>query len=376
VKPVQPGPTTVPAERRQETGVALKPEVKGELKQPATNANTAGVKTLQLQSQTRNTNTSAPIKQPVANADDAGVKSLPLQSERTADLKEPVAKAADQRQEAVGVRTSMQFTPSSQPLETNSPSLTSAAAANDDLSLTKIYRVGANDVLDVRLNDSESERSTLFTVTPSGLLEYPALNEPLLVSGLTVEEIGTKIEEELKARALVENAKINVWVRDYASHSILVSGLVKESGTKFLRREAFPLYVVVADAQPVPEAARVTLVRNEQHKIYEIDLTQAADMNLLVRPGDVITLQPNVTQFVYIGGEVKNPGEKTFRRGLTLTQLIITAGGLTEKGRVAEIDRDDGRGFLVGSHFSLKDIRSGKAADPLLKPGDRVMIVR
>jgi protein involved in polysaccharide export with SLBB domain len=99
-------------------------------------------------------------------------------------------------------------------------------------------------------------------------------------------------------------------------------------------------------------------------------------MNLLVRPGDVITLQPNVTQFVYIGGEVKNPGEKTFRRGLTLTQLIITAGGLTEKGRVAEIDRDDGRGFLVGSHFSLKDIRSGKAADPLLKPGDRVMIVR
>src|SRR5207247_3700601 len=101
---------------------------------------------------------------------------------------------------------------------------------------------------------------------------------------------------------------------------ILVSGLVKDSGTKFLRREAIPLYVVVADAQPLPEAARVTLVRNEQRQIFEIDLAQVADMNLLVRSGDVITLHTNVTQFIYVGGEVKTPGEKTFRRGLTLTQ--------------------------------------------------------
>jgi len=143
-----------------------------------------------------------------------------------------------------------------------------------------------------------------------------------------------------------------------------------------LRREAVPLYVVVADAQPAPEAARVTVVRNEQHQIYEIDLTQAADMDLLIRHGDVIALQPNVTQFIYIGGEVKNPGEKTFRRGLTLTQAILAAGGVSAKGRVAEIGRDDGRGFLVGTRFSLKGIGSGEAADPILKPGDRIMISR
>ena len=166
-----------------------------------------------------------------------------------------------------------------------------------------------------------------------------------------------------------------VGVRDYASHTILVSGLVKESGTKFLRREAIPLYVVVADAQPLPQAARVTVVRSELNQIYEIDLTQAADMNLLIRPGDVITLHPNVMQFIYIGGEVKFPGEKTYRRGLTLTQDIISSG-VTPKSKVAEIGRDDGRGFLVGTHFDLKDIQSGKAVDPLLKPGDRIMVLR
>ncbi|HTD85831.1 MAG TPA: SLBB domain-containing protein, partial [Candidatus Binatia bacterium] len=82
------------------------------------------------------------------------------------------------------------------------------------------------------------------------------------------------------------------------------------------------------------------------------------------------------TQFFYIGGEVKNPGEKTFRRGLTLTQAILTAGGVTQKSKVAQVGRDDGRGYLVETAYNLVEIASGKAADPSLKPGDRIMILR
>jgi protein involved in polysaccharide export with SLBB domain len=116
-------------------------------------------------------------------------------------------------------------------------------------------------------------------------------------------------------------------------------------------------------------------VRNESNQTFEIDLAESQDMNLLVRPGDVITLLPNVTQFVYVGGEVKLPGEKTYRRGLTLTQAILSAGGVTNKGKQARLGRDDGKGFLVISHFKLKEIESGKVADPVVKPGDRIMIV-
>jgi protein involved in polysaccharide export with SLBB domain len=150
---------------------------------------------------------------------------------------------------------------------------------------------------------------------------------------------------------------------------------VEDSGTKILRREAIPLYVVIADAQPLPEAAKVTLVRSEANETYELDLNQPAEMNLLVRPGDVITLHANATQFLYIGGEVKSPGEKTYRRGLTLTQAIISAGGVTKKGKEAKLGRDDGRGFLTVTNVKLKDIESGKIMDPLVRPGDRIMIV-
>ena len=202
------------------------------------------------------------------------------------------------------------------------------------------------------------------------------LAEPLRVGGLSAEEITAAIEADLKRRALSESPKVSVAVRDYASHTILVSGLVRDSGTKILRREAIPLYVVVADAQPLPEAARVTVVRSEANQAYDIDLNQSGEMNLLVRPGDVITLHANTTQFVYIGGEVKSPGEKTFRRGLTLTQAIIAAGGATEKAKEARLGRDDGHGFLTVTRIKLKDIESGKVPDPMTRPGDRIMIVK
>jgi len=94
----------------------------------------------------------------------------------------------------------------------------------------------------------------------------------------------------------------------------------------------------------------------------------------MVRPGDVITLEPNSTEFFYVGGDVKSPGEKIFRRGLTLTQVIIAAGGLTRNAKEARLGRDNGKGFLVVNRYKLKDIDSGKVPDPMIQPGDRITI--
>lgn len=283
-------------------------------------------------------------------------------SARIAAEKRTAAPKPQAQQVALGAKVSAQ------------PEDPAPVAVRTEIPLTKIYRVGPADVLDIRINDNNTAQSTLFTITPAGYLEHPMLAEPLAAGGLTVEEISTKFEDDLKRRALVENPKVAVGVRDYASHTVLVSGLVKESGPKVLRREAIPLYVVVADAQPLPEAARVTVVRNESNETFEADLAQASEMNLLVRPGDVITLVAPVTQFVYVGGEVKLPGEKTYRRGLTLTQAIISAGGVTPNAKEARLGRDDGKGFLVVTRFKLKEIESGKIQDPVIKPGDRITI--
>ena len=256
------------------------------------------------------------------------------------------------------------------------PSATATTKSANDPALIKVYRIGPGDILDVRLTDAASAQPTLFTITPTGLLDHPDLSAPLPSAGFTVEEITSRIEDDLKRRSSTKHANVSVAVNEYVSHTILVSGLVKEPGTKILKREAIPLYVVVADAQPLPEADLVTVLRNESNENYVIDLLKPSEMNMLVRPADVITVQTNPQQFFYVGGEVKSPGEKSFRRGLTLTQAIIAAGGLAKNSKEARLARDKGKGFLVLSRYKLKDIDSGKVPDPLVQPGDRITIVK
>jgi protein involved in polysaccharide export with SLBB domain len=261
-------------------------------------------------------------------------------------------------------------------LPSATPLAETSKLASNEIALTKVYRVGPGDVLDVRLTGGTSSQTTLFTVTAAGFLEHPDLSAPLASVGLTTEEITARIEEDLKRRSSTRIPNVSVGVQEYVSHTILVSGLVKEPGTKILKREAIPLYVVVADAQPLPEAGQVSVLRNESDQSYlvDLDLLPDSEMNLLVRPGDVITLQPSPAQFVYLSGAVKSPGETTFRRGLTLTQAIIAAGGLSNNAKEARIARDNGKGFLVVSRYKLKDIDSGKVPDPVVEPGDRITI--
>ena len=244
----------------------------------------------------------------------------------------------------------------------------------DDESPTKIYRVGAGDVLDVHLTGDASDQSTLFTVTAGGFIEHPNLNAPVQCAGLLVDEIAARIEDDLKTRGM-KNSKVSVAVQEYISHTILVSGLVKEPGTKSLKREGIPLYVVVADAQPLAAAGRVTVRRSTWAQDSAFDLADTSALNMLVRPGDVVTLIERQAQFFYMSGQIKTPGEKPFHRGMTLTQAIMSAGGLNKDAKEAQVSRDNGKGFLAVTRYKLKDIGSGKVADPAIQPGDRINII-
>ena len=121
-------------------------------------------------------------------------------------------------------------------------------------------------MLDVILGTTPTADSVGNTITTSGFLIHPSLIEPLKVAGLTVEQITNEFQTALGKQASIVN--VSVGIRDYVSHAILVSGLVKEPGTKILRREAIPLAAVVADAQPLPEAGTVTIVRNKSNETF------------------------------------------------------------------------------------------------------------
>jgi protein involved in polysaccharide export with SLBB domain len=235
---------------------------------------------------------------------------------------------------------------------------------------SQIYLVGVGDVLDIQLNDNPPQISTLFTVLNGGMLEYPLAGNPLMVSGMTTEEIAMTLSKKIK---LFDDPIVTVHVRDYASHSVTISGFVAAPGIKTLRREAVPLYALLAESLILPDAARATITRSSG--TMAVDLKDSNLSATLVLPGDVIkVLGPTAaTEFFFVAGEVKLPGQKPYHSGLTLTQAILAGGGaMNSAGERVRVSRQGADGRLVTEEFNLRKIQDGKVADPLLQKDDRI----
>jgi protein involved in polysaccharide export with SLBB domain len=301
-------------------------------------------------------------------------------SERIApkgDSTPPVSRVSDL--DVKGVKKPVQQTA----LIVSAPVAPSAAAAKADSlkSLSRAtpptiaYHVGIGDVLDIRLANLPTRESTLFTVLESGVLEYPLLNGPLTIAGMTTDEIAKLLCNEIK---VIETARVSVSVRDYASHAVVISGLVDSPGRKTLRREAMPLFAVLAEALPRSEASVATIVRGGYGQTVSLDDEKA--MATLVLPGDVIKISgasSPTTRFVYVGGDVASPGEREFRDGMTLTQALLSAGGISRGSKTSiKVSRRNSGGFLTSNDYNLRWIEEGKSRDPLLEAGDRIEVTR
>lgn len=263
-------------------------------------------------------------------------------------------------------------TPMKDDTAANAPA-TEVVAAGSEQPPTNTYRVGIGDVLDVRVLNTPTSRSTLFTVINGGLIEYPLTGGTFSVAGLTTDEISARLSAELKRRGLGDGSQVVVGVRDYTSHAVYVSGLVNYPGKKILSREAVPLYVIIAEAQLRPDAGRAIIMRTNE-SIPVNDLTDAASLNVLVKPGDVITISARQQQYYFIGGRINAPGQKVYQPGLTLVQAILAAGGLPRAQGTVEISREEPDGRLTTKKYALKDIKSGKIPDPRIQPGDRIEV--
>ncbi|MEP6635265.1 MAG: polysaccharide biosynthesis/export family protein [Acidobacteriota bacterium] len=264
-------------------------------------------------------------------------------------------------------------------VENSRPRITSKSASPISSAitagLTQLYRVGVGDVLDIQLADtSNRDASTLFTVLEGGMLDYPLAGNPIPVVGLTAAEISARLRQQIR---IFDNPAVVVSVRDYASHSVTVTGLIAAPGIKMLRREAVPLYVVLAQALVQPEATCANIVRQGVPPV-SVDLRDADATSLLLVAGDVIrvtTLSAGAEGFYFSGGEIKSPGQKPYHAGLTITQAILASGGLTVGDNIKiQLSRARADGRLVTTSYNLRQIQNGKVPDPLLHEGDRLHV--
>jgi polysaccharide biosynthesis/export protein len=261
---------------------------------------------------------------------------------------------------------------------TNAPA-NAAAAPAAAVPPTALYRVGVGDILDIRLAGGMSKDSTLYTIMSTGMLDYPLAGEPFNAAGMTTDEIGARLSAELRRRGVYDRAQFRIVVRDYASHTAMVSGLVDQPGAKILRREAVPLYVVLSEANPRADAGRAVIISRATGRSKTIDLSDSAALNELVSHGDIINITARPQEFFYIGGQINAPGQKDFHPGMTLTQAILASGGVARdagsKVKVT-VSRQGADGRLVATEFLLNDIETGQVPDPRVQAGDRVEVGR
>jgi len=210
-----------------------------------------------------------------------------------------------------------------------------------------------------------------------GTIDYPLAGEMVTVAGLKTEEI----EETLKGKIkLYENPQISVKIREYASHTITVLGLVEKAGEKKLQREAVPLYVIRAEAIVQTKAAQA-VIRRTNAATETIELKDAKSDEVLIFPGDIVEFgagdnkAASESNFYYIGGEVANGGQKEFYRGITLTQAILASGGLRKSNiKKVVIRRKNSQGLLILWLYNLKAVKDGKEPDPALEAGDTIEV--
>ncbi|HKP45321.1 MAG TPA: polysaccharide biosynthesis/export family protein [Pyrinomonadaceae bacterium] len=308
--------------------------------------------------------TRARVSKSIANSAKAAERSPVLQAHASNDLSKPADGSRLRR--ASEVTNGNQPAPAVAATPTMLPPVALASA--------QVYRVGTQDVLDIQLAGNPSRESTLFTVMPNGLLEYPLAGGAITAAGLTTNEIASLLRQRIK---FIENPTVKVTVRDYASHFVTINGFVSSPGKKVLRREAIPLYALLAESLVLPEAARATITRQGRPTIVA-DLKDPNHTATLIVAGDVIKVSgvpAAPTEFFYIGGAINSPGQKPFHAGITLTQALLASGGTSTKAAdTIRVSRLGANGRLIAEEYSLRKVQGGRIADPVLQKGDRIEV--
>lgn len=101
-----------------------------------------------------------------------------------------------------------------------------------------------------------------------------------------------------------------------------------------------------------------------------------AKMDVLLEPGDTVTVDSKTSRSVSIFGYVETPGDVPWTPDMTLTRLITRAGGLKKYAKLTNIRviRDQGGKQAMVRVVDLKKVFDGEVPDPPLSPGDVVYV--
>ena len=261
------------------------------------------------------------------------------------------------------------------------------------------YIIAADDLLDIYILDVP-ELSRPYRVGGSGELVFPLLARPIRAAGRTLEEFASILTKELRSSGTISNPYVTVTVKESRTHSVSISGAVRNPQIYPIMGPAKLLsvlsqaggigddagnVVIIArggltdrtsdnpggNSDAAPAGAFPTMTIN----LNELLSFQNPNLNVDVYPGDWVTVPP--AGVIYVVGAVNRPGGfvlNTSHAHLTVLQAVALASDLKptaqrEHGMI--IRRNPHReGERQEIAINLKKVLSGKSPDISLEPND------
>src|SRR6185436_3351768 len=154
------------------------------------------------------------------------------------------------------------------------------------------YRIGPEDVLDIKVKDHDDLAMLAIAVRPDGRISMPLLND-IQAAGLTPMELRAAIIKALEPQWKVQD--VSVVVRDVRSAKFTVVGSVKTSGIFDLRRQITILEAIalagglVADYADAEKIAVLHADGTRAPFNYKKFLSDpASQTNFLLKAGDIV----------------------------------------------------------------------------------------
>ncbi len=247
------------------------------------------------------------------------------------------------------------------------------------------YPIGRQDLLEIKVFDVEELNQTV-RVADDGSITMPLLGR-LVAAGRTKTELQGTIAGLLEER-FVRNPQVTVFVKEYESKKVAVTGAVRTPGSyEMLGTKTVLEMLSRAGGLDRDLGKEIVIFRRDlatsTTRRIAIDLEQLvyhADpgLNLAVQPGDIIYVPTVEKVRIFVSGAVRNPDLYEVPRAepVTVLKAITLAGGTTDRAaeKRVQILRMDPDGRRVTLEVNLKRLKRGKAEDPILQKDDVVLV--
>jgi protein involved in polysaccharide export with SLBB domain len=265
-------------------------------------------------------------------------------------------------------------------------SLTAASNPSKRAEWQKRLTLGPGDVLDFGLLEQPDFARKNVVISPDGRVTFLQA-ENVVATGLTVDELRSKFDEELGK--FYRMPRTIITPVSYNSKKFVVLGAVVNKGVFPLNK---PTTVIEAIAQAggleiglferstveLADLGRSFLVRNGQKQPLNFEkLFQHGDLtqNTAIEPGDYLYFASAGANEIYVLGEVMTPGVVAFAQRATVISAIAQRGGFTDKAFKSRVlvvrgSLDKPETFVVDT----PSILSAKGTDFKLQPRDIVYV--